>query len=60
MINKDSLIAEIRKNRAEILQQYDWSILKHHKDIMTKQKVFKDRLVTLEPKKKSPPDCSRP
>lgn len=59
-MNKDSLVAETRKNRAEILQQYDWSILKHHKDIITKQEIFKDRLVTLEPKRKSRPDCSRP
>ena len=57
MMNKNSLVAEIRKNRAEILQQYDWNVLKYHNDIIKRQKIFKGRLVTLEPKKKSRADC---
>ncbi len=36
-MNENSLVAEIRKNRAEILRQYDRSILKYHNDIIRSQ-----------------------
>jgi len=49
----DPIVSEIRKIREEIFRQHNWSISEYHNDIMQKQQEYKDRLVTLEPKRKS-------
>lgn len=53
MKNSDPIVSEIRKIREEIFRQHNWSISEYYKYIMQKQQEYKDRLVTLEPKRKS-------
>jgi hypothetical protein len=53
MKNSDPIVSEVRKNREEIFRQHNWSISEYYKDVMQKQQEYKDRLITLEPKRKS-------
>lgn len=53
MKNSDPIVSEVRKIREEIFRQHNWSISEYHNDIMQKQQEYKDRLVTLEPKRKT-------
>ena len=49
----DPIVSEVSKIREEIFRQHNWSISEYHKEMMQKQQEYKDRLVTLEPKRKT-------
>lgn len=49
-MNDDPIVREVRQHRAEILQRYGNSLVKHHEDIQRTQSAFGQRLVTLPPK----------
>ncbi len=48
----DPILAEIRKHREEILQSYG-SLRAYHDAIIHQQKQYANRLVSLQPKKKT-------
>lgn len=45
---KDEIVDEVRKNRTEILESYDWDILRMMRDMIANQKLRGYKVVTLE------------
>ena len=50
-MKNDSIVAEVRKNRREILKSYDWNFEKMSREMMKKQWKSGHKVVSLPSKK---------